>query len=78
MSDDEFKDKLASLQFAGRGRVTKPAVVVDKQAGTKTIPVPDDDRGRHVGGYLIEHSDGRVDANIHPPTTHLRVSANKD
>lgn len=63
-----YRDKLRSLQFAGRGKVTKPRTVIDKTAGTKSTPVPDDDHSRHVGGYQIEHKDGRVDARIHPPT----------
>lgn len=73
MSDREaFKAKLASLQFAGRGRVTRPRVIVDKKAGTKSIPVPDDDHGRHVGGYQVEHKDGHVDAQIHPEHVRLK------
>ena len=75
-SRDEFRARISSIQFSGRGKVTKPATVIDKAAQTKTIPVPDDAHGRHVGGYQIEHADGRVDARVMPETVRMHISAN--
>jgi hypothetical protein len=79
-SSDEaraYRAKLASLQFAGRGKVTKPPTIVDKAKGTKSIPVPDDDHGKPIGGYQIEHKDGRVDAVIMPEPARIQAKVRK-
>lgn len=62
--DVPFRDKLRTIQFAGK--VPKPRPVVDRAADTKTTAVRADDEHGRVAGFQIEHGDGRVDATITP------------
>lgn len=69
---DEFREKLRSIQFAGR--VPKPKPVVDKTAGTRTTVVQaEDEQGRHAGRH-VEHRDGHVDAVITPTVANASTS----
>ena len=62
MADTPYRRKLESLGFIARDHRTKTTVVYD-----------DDRGGGRIAGYQTEHKDGRVDATITPPCTHLKA-----
>lgn len=65
-----FREKLRSIQFAGM--MTKPKVVIDKEADTKKVQVLNEKGSQ--SGFHTHHGSGIVDGTV----THPEVIVNPE
>jgi hypothetical protein len=61
-----YRDKLESLGFQAKPKMSKTTTVHDEERG-----------GGRVAGYQTEHKDGHVDATITPPSVDLSAKLKK-
>jgi len=61
---DDYKAKLRTLGFVAREHKTKKIRVRNEDTGV-------------TAGIQVEHKDGRVDAHVTPPPSHLRSTVER-